>query len=72
MISAEAAKAQITVFGCCQFFVEDPAGSAADVVATTPPEVLISGPPLNLTNDSLFGYQEGNAAEIKFYLPVSA
>lgn len=52
--------------------MEDPAGSAADVVATTPPEVLISGPPLNLTNDSLFGYQEGNAAEIKFYLPVSA
>lgn len=55
-----------------QFFVEDPSGSAADVLTTPPPEVLISAPPRNPTNDSLLGYREENAAEIKFYLPVSA
>lgn len=55
-----------------QFFVEDPGRSPAGVLTTSPPEVLVSAPPLNLTNDSLFGNREENAAEIKFYLPVSA
>lgn len=55
-----------------QFFVEDPGGSAADGLTTSPPEVLMSAPPLNGTNHSLLDDQEENAAEIKFYLPVSA
>lgn len=55
-----------------QFFVEDPGGSAPDVLTTSAPEVLISAPPPNRINDSLFDYREENAAEIKFYLPVSA
>lgn len=73
MISAEAAQVQNQLFRFLfQFFVEDHGGSAADVLTTSPPQVLISAPPLNVTNDSLFGYREENAAEIKFYLPVSA
>lgn len=74
MISAEAAdgtKSAGFFFSVFQFFVEDPGGSAAVVLTTSPPEVLISAPPLNLTNDSVFGFREENAAEIKFYLPVS-
>lgn len=59
-------------FGVFQFFVEDPGGTDGVVLTTSPPEVLISAPPLNLTNDSVFGFREENAAEIKFYLPVSS
>lgn len=55
-----------------QFFVEDPGGTDGVVPPTSPPEVLVSAPPLNLTNDSVFGFREENAAEIKFYLPVSS
>lgn len=50
--------------------MEDPGGP--EVLTTSPPEVLISAPPMNLSNDSLLDYREENAAEIKFYLPVSA
>lgn len=51
--------------------MEVPGGSTEDVLTTTPPEVLISNPPVNLTNDSLLDYQEENTGENKFYLPVS-
>lgn len=51
--------------------MEDPGGSDADAL-TSPPDVLMSAPPVNLTNSSTSGYKEENTAEIKFYLPVSA
>ncbi|XP_030268433.1 adenylate cyclase type 2b isoform X3 [Sparus aurata] len=52
------------------FFVEDPGGSTEDSQATTPPEVLITTPPVNLTNDSLSEYEGGNTGlKHKFYLP---
>ncbi|XP_045915159.1 adenylate cyclase type 2b [Micropterus dolomieu] len=51
------------------FFVEDPGGSGEDELTTTPPEVLITTPPVNLTNASLLDYTEENTGENKFYLP---
>nr|XP_046273810.1 adenylate cyclase type 2b isoform X3 [Scatophagus argus] len=50
-------------------FVEDPGGSPEDPMMTAPPEVLITTPPVNLTNDSLLDDRKGNTGENKFYLP---
>uniref|UniRef100_A0A672ZTT2 adenylate cyclase n=1 Tax=Sphaeramia orbicularis TaxID=375764 RepID=A0A672ZTT2_9TELE len=51
------------------FFVEDPGGSP-DVPSSTPPEMLISTPPVNQSNDSLLmDGQEENTGAAKIYLP---
>lgn len=50
--------------------MEDPGGFTEDNLTTTSPEVLISRPPVNLSNDSLLDYHTENTGGNKFYLPV--
>lgn len=54
----------------CEFFVEDPGGFTEDDLTTTSPEVLISPPPVNLSNGSLLDYHAESPGGNKFYLPV--
>lgn len=54
----------------CEFFVEDPGGFTEDDLTTTSPEVLISPPPVNLSNGSLLDHHAENTGGNKFYLPV--